>query len=451
MTKNPNLLGVTTVLKILVFLIGLTGIFGIAHAAFSIESWQYYRDISLPASGIVGATSALDFVKIKLPDDISRGGNNFSDIRVENQNNVEVPYLVTQNTVVHGGEADVRILDKTVSNKTVASGITTFIADTYSSGTILTGLIIDTPSINFRCQVSVYSSSQLISLDSPSWNIITDKGFIFRFSDPASGYASGKTNVDFSANTSRYFKIVIKCGEDGPVEVNSARMYGDRTIDVPSYSQPLPVTVSNDITKHTTDILIDLGSAGHITNAVTLYPTDTNYSRRVIIQSTDDPTNSSSWTFVGQSSISRISTPLFEGVSNRVTYPDQKKRYVKLSIVNDDNRPLTVGGIVLIEGSVFSAIFETRPGESYRLYYGNPDAKRPTYDISSISSYIEANKLPQASLGDEKENPSYIAPKGPVVPFTEANKGLLNSVLLIVVILLGGGIGWYLYKYTSKH
>ena len=431
-------------LKIILSVVFGVTFVGIAHASFSVESWQYYRDISLPNSSSSG------FVKFELPGDISRGGNNFADIRIENQDDTEIPYLITQNALVHGGETSARILDQTTSSKTVNNNTTSFIADTYSPGKITTGLTLDTTNINFRCQVSVYSSPQLISINDSSWNIVTNKGFIFRFTDPNSGYSSGKTNVDFSPITSRYIKVIINCGEDGSVTVNSVNVYSDRSVDIPTYSQSLSTTVSNDVTKHTTDVVVDLGSSGHISNAITLYPTDTNYSRRVVVESTDNVADSGSWVYVGQSSISSISTSLFSGISNRVTYPDQKKRYIRISIVNDDNRPLSVNGNVLVEGPIYSAIFETRPSEQYRLYYGNPTAKQPTYDISSISSYIETNRLPQASIGEEKENPSYIAPKGPVVPFTEANKGLLNAVLLLVVVILGAGIGWYVYRYTKK-
>ena len=197
-THNKKLF-VVLVMIIVVSTITIASITNVAHASFSVESWQYYRDISLPTSG------SSSFVKFELPSDISRWGNNFADIRIENQDDTEIPYMITQNALVRGGETSARILDQTTSSKIANSNTTFFIADTYSPGKITTGLVLDTVNANFRCQVSVYSSSQLISINDSAWNIVTNKGFIFRFTDQATGYTSGKTNVDFSPNTSRYF------------------------------------------------------------------------------------------------------------------------------------------------------------------------------------------------------------------------------------------------------
>ncbi|MCX6715487.1 MAG: hypothetical protein NT077_00535, partial [Candidatus Taylorbacteria bacterium] len=150
-------------------------------------------------------------------------------------------------------------------------------------------------------------------------------------------------------------------------------------------------------------------------------------------------------------SISGVQTPLFSGKSMRVTYPTAKTRYLRISIVNDDNRPLVIASTALVEGPIVSAIFETRPGESYRLYYGNPSAYQPTYDIARISTYIETNLLPLATVGSESANSLYVAPAAPVIPYTESHRGLLNGLLVLIVIILAGGIGWYIHGYIKSH
>src|SRR6185369_619268 len=86
---------------------------------------------------------------------------------------------------------------------------------------------------------------------------------------------------------------------------------------------------------------------------------------------------------------------------------------------------------------------------SYHLYYGNPKAVPPTYDITRISSYLQENTIASAFLGDETTNPAYVAPAGPVVPFTEAHKYLLNTLLVLVVVILLGAIGWYLRTFMK--
>jgi len=408
-----------------------------AHAAFDGQSWQYYRTLNTPASS--------DFVKVTLPDTSSRDGYNFSDIRIVNQDNVEIPYFLTKNALVRGGEKNTQIIDQTSNN-----GIASFVVDSGIEGSIHTAVRIDTSVPNFRRQVKIYSSSSLIPVSSPQWNLITDTGYIFRFTDPSSGFISGKNNVDFTKNTSRYFKVVIETGEEGVVSITRATLYGETRIDVPSYLKVVPVTLFNNPNRKTTEVTIDLGETGHITDAVTLTTSDRTYSRRVVVGVSDDSTQENMWRKVGEGSISSVSTPLFTGTYNRITYPEQKTRYIRFSIVNDDNRPLSIGATATVEGPVVSAVFETRPGESYRLFYGNPSARTPTYDIGHISTYIETGSLPATTLGPEVINPVYVAPVAPLVPFTESHPLAMNILLVVIVTVIIVGIAWYLYLYFKK-
>ncbi len=422
------------VLSLVFVLFGLVISAPTSYATFDIKSWQYMRNIESPQSE--------GFIKIILPDNVSAGGSNFFDIRIMAQDGIEVPYFLTRNSVIRGGEVATRILDQTVIGES-----TEFILDTGEQGRVHTGLRFELSPNNFRRMVIVYSSASLLPLNSLSWNVVTNKSFVFKFTDPYTGFSSGKNYIDFSANTSRYLKVVIGGGMEGPVSVSSATAYGDTRIDVPSYEKDVSAGIFNNPTKKTTEITLDLGENGHITNAIILNSSDRNFSRRVIIESSNEAT--SSWKYVGEGSVSNISTSLFSGSSLQVAYSEQKTRYIRVSIVNDDNRPLAIGNTARVLGPIISAIFETRPNESYRLYYGNPSAGMPVYDIARISTYIETNKLSSGSLGSEIMNPLYVTPLPPVVPFTEANRTLLNVFLVITVILIGAGIGWYLYSYMK--
>ncbi len=408
----------------------------VAMSAFNEKDWQFYRDISIGGTG---------FTKLVLPLDISKNKKDFTDVRVITDSGIEVPHLITRNATIRNVEINGRILDKTV-----ISGQEQFIVDLGEQGNVHTGLTLSSGLNNFRRQVSVYSSSSLIPIDDSRWSIVTPSGYIYRYTDTTSGYSSGKDFINFPANTSRYLKLVISSGDEGPIGVSSVRVYGDRKIDVPTYSENISANVSNNSTKKITEIIVDFGVSGKLTDAITLFTTDNNYSRRVIIESTDDISATSSWKYIGQGSISSISTSLFSGYSNRISYPEQNSRYLRFSVVNDDNRPLNIKNKVLVEGPVISLIFEARIGENYRLYYGNPSAVRSTYDIGAISTYIETNFLPASSIGTEKINPSFVAPEGLVVPISEKYPWLLNILLVFVVLIIGAGIGWYMYKYNKN-
>ncbi|MSR71129.1 MAG: DUF2339 domain-containing protein [Candidatus Taylorbacteria bacterium] len=407
------------------------------YAAFNFESWQYTRSISLPSTSAVS-----NFSKIVLPPDISKGGYNFSDLRIINQTGSETAYLVTRNAEVKGG-----IIDANILNKSVLNGTTQFIVDAGEDAVVHTRLDLLTSSKNFKRQVSIYSSHTLLPINSPAWAMVTNSGYVFKFTDSVTDFTSGKNNVDFGANTARYLKVVVSDGVEGAVDVGGVRLYGDTAVVLPTYTKDVPVSVFNNSSKRATEITVDLGVVGYLTHAVTIGSGDQNYSRKVIVESSNDNTT---WSYITQGYISNIATARFVGTANRIAYTEQKTRYIRVSVVNDDNMPLVVDGTVKIEGPVISAIFETKANQTYTLYYGNPKADAPVYDIARISSYIEENKIPVAVLGNETLNPLYKAPAGPVIPFSESHKWLLNALLVIVVILLGGGIGMYLKNFKKN-
>ncbi len=405
-----------------------------AKASFNPSSWEFLRPLQVPTGS--------DFAKVVLPEDISTNNQSFSDIRIIDQNGIEAPYLISRSISKSGDSVSGRILDKTASN-----GSTQFIADAGMDGSIHAQISIDASSENFKRQVSIYSSHSLIPLSGAGWSLVTDKGYIFRFTDNVTSATYGKNDVAFSPNSSRYFKVVIGGGSEGPVEVGSVTLYGDLEVSNPIYKKEVSVNVYNNPDKRSSEVTADLGNQGFLTNAISIQSSDRNFNRPVIVESSNDNAN---WNYITRGYISNVSTPIFEGSSTRIEYPEQNARYIRVSVVNDDNQPIKIEGSATVEGPVISAIFKLEPGAKYNLYYGNPSASLPQYDISRIASYIEENKIGVATYGAETINPAYVKPDGPVVPFTESHKFLLNILLIIVVIVIGFAVGWYLVNFIKN-
>jgi hypothetical protein len=220
---------------------------------------------------------------------------------------------------------------------------------------------------------------------------------------------------------------------------------------LPKYSENFPVSIFNNPAKKTTEIVLDLGKEGAFSDSITLKTNDSNYVRKVIIETSNSSTTDNSWRYINQGSISSVSTSLFKGSSNTVYYPEQRARYVRLTVVNDDNQPLSISNEVMVTGPIFEIVFDAKTNSDYKIFYGSVSAQRPQYDISQFASYIEVAKLPAVTVGPGVVNSSYVAPKPPVVPFTESNKWLLNTVLVLVVIVIAIGIAIYLRKYLVKN
>lgn len=427
---------------ILLLFVGISAVStSTAHAAFNPVNWQYSRTISIPSSS--------SFVKAQLPTDISwtsNRGNGFGDIRIIDGQGNEVPYLLSVDQVASNPVISPTILSLTSTSE----GATRFIADMNRSGQVYGSIDIDTQSTpnNYRRQVSVYASDILLPLDDSRWSKITSDGFIFKVSDPSTGFISSKGTVSFPVNTSRYLKVVIGSGPEGAVNLSSVSVNSDIQISNKTASLELPAIVNNNVNKKTTDVTIDLGAIGRLSNGVeiTVAPSDKNYTRRVVVETSDDAV---SWRSVGGGSISRVSTSIFSGTSNIISYDQTRSRYIRLSIVNDDNPPLNVINGVTVKTPILSLIFQPKQGSSNTLYYGNSTVDKPQYDINLLSSYIDQDNIPLASFGNETLNPKYVAPAGPVIPFTEKYKILFNVTLVILVIILCAGIAWYLRNYMK--
>ncbi|HTK33355.1 MAG TPA: DUF2339 domain-containing protein [Candidatus Paceibacterota bacterium] len=427
--------------------IGTAALAGISHAniaeaAFTLSDWQYARSLTVP--------SASGFVKAVLPTDISwtsRTGQ-FADVRIIDKQGNEVPYVLSQNQTSSGPTLNARLIGLT----STLSGSTVFVADMGTKATVYSSLNISVArtSTDFRSQVHVYSSDSQLPTESNAWSLVTSNGFIFRVTDPTTGATSGKYSVSIPATAARYLKIVISEGDKDPVTVTGMTAQRDIETIVGRDTMSLNATVFNDPKKKTTDVTVDLGSVGRLSDRVDLNvnPESANYIRRVVVAISDDAVN---WRSNGEGSISRISTSIFNGASNYVSYQPVRARYVRLSIVNDDNPPLSVTNRVSVSVPLYAVIFQVDPGQSYVLYYGNPTALQPEYDTAQLTSYIDENNLPTATVGAETVNVAYVAPAGPVVPFTEKYKYPLNIVLVLLVVIIGGGVGWYLRVYLRTH
>ncbi len=431
-------------LKILALVVVVGMVLGqsIVSASFDKKDWQYER--------VVDKGNISGMVKIKLPNDISWITENFRDLRVVDDLGVETPFVLTNDIRPTPSLGSASIINSVTSN----DGSTKFVVDTGRGGVVRTSLFIETNKPNYRRQVSLYSSDNPLALDDSRWSLVSKEGYVFSFTDPATGQSQGKNSIDFSSNTSRYFKVVISNGEEGPVVANDVKVYGDIDVVTPRYSTEVPVSVYNNPNRKTTELTIDLGRSGVYSDSISISSKDTNYTRRVIVEASNSSSTDNSWSYVGQGYISSVRTSLYKGSSNIINYGSNtaiRSRFIRLSIVNDDNPVISIDPKVVVSGPVFELVFDAKPGRNYKVYYGNPSAQKPQYDISNLASYIETAKLPVLGLGSETKNSSYVEPAGPVVPFTEANKWLLNTFLVIIVLVIAIGIGLYLKKYLSNN
>jgi hypothetical protein len=88
-------------------------------------------------------------------------------------------------------------------------------------------------------------------------------------------------------------------------------------------------------------------------------------------------------------------------------------------------------------------IFQADASGAYRIFYGNPKANSPQYDLEKYFQYLDLNSAQSAGLSQQKNNFEFVPEKKPL---TEQNTLLIPSLLgLACLILLA-----LVYKFLKK-
>jgi hypothetical protein len=379
---------------------------------------------------------------------------NIDDIRIYDQGPSPVPYVVLDGNVSTGQNS----ISTAITNSTVRGGESTAILDIGQTGIIHNAVSLDlSGSDSFTRTVSVYGSDSAVPVDSASWRLITSSGYVYSYSDSRAGLSAKNTMVSYPKNSSRYLKIVISSTSGTPLNIFGARIstvppvYGIRDIRTVTLT-PQHVSVIENPNEKSTEITIDLGDIGIYSHQVTLALVgDQQFIRRAVVQhmnSVDGTLTGQNWAMLGEGNIFNIQKPLFNGSNLIISYPEVKSRFIRVVIFNKDDQPVSFSqnaSDIKIESKVRSILFDAQAGKSYAMYFGNPAAVRPQYDFASIKAYEDISPA-IATLGAVSENKDYIPPAEVQKPWSERNRVVLNSVLVLLVLVVGGIVYMYVRK-----
>lgn len=424
--------------KIVTFLI-LTAILisGIAFANFTKSDWKFVKDITIPQ------ITAPAYMRLKLDNEIAATGNDFKDVRIVSDDGKETPYqLIVERAENRDSYYATSIVDKSVS----ATGETMFILDLGKEGLLHNRLNIISPSKSFRRTVYVFASDKKIQLSDDGWRVLTNAGYIYRFTDEKANFSAGSGVVNYPDSTSRYLRVVIANGPEKAVEVTSADIYRYEVSTAKENSELAPATIKQFRDKKVTELMIDLGSIGIHSNKLELFTEEINFSRVAMALKSD---NGKDWQSVGQDIVFNLQTPKFNGQNLTISYPEMMTRYIKVRVSNEDNEPIKFLPRINVISIVRTAVFEANPASKYSLYYGNAKAYAPKYDIARFFKYLELGDMPLASLESGRISDTFVPPAVPVVPFSERYPNLLDIVLVFLVAAIGVFIVSYLKPYLS--
>ncbi len=402
----------------LVFLVLLMLVSSSAAADFSQRDWSYVKSIALPAE-----LQPEGLVEIVPDREVFAGAESgLADLRIISGDNEEVPYKLE----VSKAESERTSFAVSLQDKGYIPGShNIFTADLGREGILHNEIEIKTSSANFRRTATVESSN-----DGAAWMRIAEQT-VYDFTVKERGFTTRDTRVRYTESTARYLRVKIADDGEGPLEITGATVFFVK--ETPAREIPWQafiLDISRDSSQRTTNVEVDLGTPGIPSYRLSIDVPDTNFYREVTLETSTDRRQ---WrTIMRRAEIYAFDTPKFVGRSLSITYPETTSRYLRLVIHDEDSPPLTVQG-VNVWGLRQRLVFAAEPQQSYRLYYGNVRAKKPSYDIEQVFPYLVTEKLPEVRLGPQTTNPDFVAKKPPV---SERFPWLFPTVIAIAVIVV---------------
>lgn len=378
-------------------------------AGFDSSKWQFLQPVHVPESGRLCAIAVDRTLYSRMRQDLG-------DLRIMKDAD-EVPYVIETMT----GSVEERECRPELLNKSVEPGgnlqITLDLAGCKDARKH-SRLRIETPRVNFRQKVQIETSD-----DNSYWVIARREGYVFDFTQDDRKLSA--LTVDYPVSTRRYVRATIFGWNDTAAISGAWSAY--RTEHPPERVIIDAITPqrSEDRTTKSSLLLLDLGQSGLPHDRVRLEAGSEEFHRAVQLDASDD---NKAWFLLTQGTVFRV--PDEESLA--LTYSKRHERYLRLRIFNGDNRPVSVPR-VYVETPKQSIKFLSSSAGDVTLYYGNPSATPPVYDLAAILSRRAPLPETTALIGEWRVNPAYQAPAKPVAPWSERHPAVLYAVLGVAV------------------
>ncbi len=399
-----------------------------ASADFSFEKWQYEKELKTPAGGLAEVTIDNEiFAKASL---------GLADVRIVDEKNQETPYkLVTPK----GSLSETEYTPKLINNSVAEGKYASVILDLGAGGLLTNSLTIQTASSNFQRNVTIYGSD-----NQTDWQTLKAGGYIYDYTDEKAKVKTQNTTVAFNESNFRFLKLEVAEVDRKPILINSVGVKRYLQEELREFKLSPSFEVAQVEKEKTTRLIVDLGQSGIPTSRLVLEAGGENFNRSLLVYASNDK-NSTAWRQVGSGYLFRYDTPKFKGENSSVKISETTERYLKVVIDNQDNAPLNFAKITAL-ATYRDLVFQAQAGSSYRLFYGNPGAKAPQYDLEKYFQYLDLNTVQNATLSAQKNNAQFIPALAPVKPFSERYATLLS----VALVTMGAILLLLVYKFLKK-
>jgi len=418
----------------------LVALFGSAsHAAIETRAWSCVARIEIEGDSIEG------LVEFPIEPEVFDGAReDLADLRIIDDEVAEAGYVIR---AAEGKRTRVP-LEVELYNRTFVPGQEASVTADFGAMVLKNHIEVDTPGVAFLRKVLIEGSD-----DGAEWKRIRDDAFLFRIGGGTSQVFE-KRAIDLPGTDHRYLRITVRRGEDDPEKIEISGVFAFRIVEEPAETADVPLSMgepARDPEERITEIPIDLRFRNLPLREIALDVSDANFFRRLRILGRQDATRILTrrvedgppeeervevpWIAVAEGAIYRFLAAGEEEASLRIDLAGARYRHLLLRIEDRDDPPLHVTGAHVTRVIRYAA-FVAKPERIYRLFFGNVEAARPSYDIAHFADRLRAAGVRRARLAEIGDNPEFAAPER-IIPWSERHKAIMWVALLAGLALLG--------------
>lgn len=403
---------------------------GGASADFNEKNWEHYAPIMLPAAGDLPKVGVVQLNPWMFA--AKNQNRPLADLRVITDDRREVPYaLVTARAETRREERQLQLANISLTDRkeTFAE------ASVDLKGGMYNEIDIQTDDRDFTRQVTVQGSN-----DGKTWNTIRSNAAIFDYADQDQ-QRYRHTKVTINPSTFKNLRILINNESQPPLKIKGLRVFYTRRDAGREWTFPGQITKTEADAQRKATVLMVAAPNAAKTRELQLETSDRNFKRRVEVYVQQ---NGKDWVKWGEDTIFSIETERIRETKLTVSIPELSAADVRLVIRNYDSPPITITRVQFVS-TAQELVFKIDGPKKYYLFWGNPLAQAPTYDLTDLIARMDVKQLATYHLGGQTKNPDF-AGHDHQLPWTERYKYLLYGVVLVLI----GGLVAFQYKVLKK-
>jgi hypothetical protein len=366
--------------------------------------------------------------KVVLPDAVfGKADTDLADLRIVGitaaKDTVEAPYLLRiKREETLRQEVDFTLLN---TSRDAQGYYFTFEVPTLAA---VNQVKLDFQQQNFDWRLRLAGSN-----DQLEWYTLTEDYRIL--SIRKEGTAFEFTTVNFPVAKYRYLRVFIT-GQEKPMLVTAQLTEQQTTAGTYRSYSPKNLVMEENTTTRQTEVTLVLPNAVPVSQLHFNVLDTFDYYRPVTVKYLTDSTKTEQgWSYnyrtLGSGTLNSLH-------GNTLDFRDDiilKK--LKILIDNQDNQPLNIGKIE-VKGYEYELVARFTQAADYALFYGNPTARQPRYDLTHFADKIPDDARPltlDAEIALPKQGASSTGP-------LFRNQAWLWGIMVVIILLLG----WFSFR-----